>query len=422
MRPSLRILHVVPYYEHAWAYGGIPRLASAMTRGLSRRGHAVTVCTTDACDARARLPAHLITGSGADRGPHVRVFPNVSNRLAYHWQFFTPVGLRSFLRAHAREFDLAHLHACRNLPGVVAARALRRAGVPYVVSPNGTAAAIERRVVAKRVFDALAGGEMLKAAARIIAATDAERVQLTALGLPGDRIVVVPNPIDEREFDVPSDPIGFRAAHALQNAPLVVFLGKLTPRKNVDVLLHAFSRLQRPDARLLVAGNDMGSGPTVDALIASLGVGSRTRRLGLLRGGERLDALAAADVVVYPSRDEVFGLVAVEALLCGTPVVVCNDNGCGEVVGRVGGGHIVPCGDAETLAGAIESILQAPDLWRRRARSAAGRIRDQFSSTVVCEGLERLYHDVLAGAEREPARPARQATAERHLSTTSSEA
>src|SRR5690348_13199784 len=108
MRP-LSILHVVPYYEDAWAYGGIPRLAAAMTRGLARRGHSVTVCTTDAAEAGARLRARR--GDGNYEGVRVRVFRNLSNHLAYRWQFFTPVGLRRFLRATAASFDVAHLHA-----------------------------------------------------------------------------------------------------------------------------------------------------------------------------------------------------------------------------------------------------------------------------------------------------------------------
>jgi glycosyltransferase involved in cell wall biosynthesis len=117
-------------------------------------------------------------------------------------------------------------------------------------------------------------------------------------------------------------------------------------------------------------------------------------RIGLLRGAERLSALAAADVVVYPSRHEIFGLVAAEALMCGSPVVVSNDSGCGEVIGRVGGGHIVPYGDVETLAGAITSVLADPVMWRRRARAAATRIRELFGAAVVCGQLERVYDEI----------------------------
>src|SRR4029078_8104636 len=141
-----RVLHVAPYYEEAWAYGGIPRVVSRLARGLARRGHRVTVCTTDVCDATSRLPAERRGGAG---GVELRVFPNLSNHLAYHWQLFTPRGLGEALREIAAELDVAHLHGCHHLPGAIAARALARAGVPYVLSPNGTAPLLERRRAAK---------------------------------------------------------------------------------------------------------------------------------------------------------------------------------------------------------------------------------------------------------------------------------
>src|SRR5688500_15399924 len=201
----LRVLHVTPYSAEAWAYGGIPRLVDAMVSGLAAAGHEVTVCTTDAGDDASRLRQAGRAWRAWDAetradGVVVRVFPNVSNRLAYHLQFFTPLGLRTFLRRHRHRFDVAHLHACRNLPGVMAGSHLRAAGIPYVVAPNGTAPIIERRHTAKRVFDAVAGTRLLSGAAAVLAVTEAERRQLLALGVPADRIHIIPNPIDTRPF------------------------------------------------------------------------------------------------------------------------------------------------------------------------------------------------------------------------------
>src|SRR5689334_3636079 len=130
----MRILHVSPYGEAAWAYGGIPRVVGALSRGLAKRGHIVTVCTTDVCDESSRLPNSGRPGSGRPEGRPLPVahyiFRNVSNRLAYRQQAFLPLGLRQFLRNRAGDFDVAHLHACRNLPGAIAARYLQRAGIP----------------------------------------------------------------------------------------------------------------------------------------------------------------------------------------------------------------------------------------------------------------------------------------------------
>ena len=179
----LRVLHVTPYGGEAWAYGGIPRLSEAIARGLAARGHEVTVCATDACDADRRLAS-----SPAARPFTLRVFPNLSNRLAYNYQCFLPMGLAGYLKQHAASFDVAHLHACRNLPGVIAARRMQDAGVPYVLAPNGTAPNLERRRAAKRVFDAVFGRRVLDGATKVLAVTRAEHRQLTDLGVAAERI------------------------------------------------------------------------------------------------------------------------------------------------------------------------------------------------------------------------------------------
>jgi glycosyltransferase involved in cell wall biosynthesis len=176
---------------------------------------------------------------------------------------------------------------------------------------------------------------------------------------------------------------------------VIRFLGKLTPRKRLDVLARAFALLARPDARLVIAGNDMGYGPELDQIIASLNIGDRTLRPGLLTGRDRLEALADANVLVYPSKDEIFGLVPIEAILCGTPVVVADDSGCGEVIGRVGGGLVVPQGDAGALADAVAKILDAQPHWRQEAEIAGARARDWYGAAEVCEQLERVYLEVI---------------------------
>jgi glycosyltransferase involved in cell wall biosynthesis len=388
---SLRILHVVPYYEQAWAYGGIPRLVTTMTRALAWRGHHVTVCTTDVRDSRTRASSTVQNEHGVD----VRLFPNVSNAIAYHLQFFTPIGLRRYLRRSSATFDVAHVHACHNLPGVIAASELTRAGVPYVVSPNGTARPLERRVRAKQLFALTAGRSMLPRAARIVAVSQSEVIQLRRMGVDESAIAEIANPIDEAEFDRAVDRDGYRRRMGLGDDPVVLFLGKLTPRKGVEDLVRAFASVTDPRAKLVVAGNDMGAGASIVSLIQRLALEGRVSRQDLLTGSERLDALGGADVVVYPSRDEIFGLVPLEALLAGTPVIVCNDSGCGEVISSTGGGLTVPPGDPDALSGAIGTVLTNLEEWRRRARHAAFAVRRRFGSQVICDRLELLYCEVV---------------------------
>jgi glycosyltransferase involved in cell wall biosynthesis len=177
-----------------------------------------------------------------------------------------------------------------------------------------------------------------------------------------------------------------------------MFLGKLTPRKRVDVLVRAFAQIGRTNARLVIAGNDMGSGSAIRNLVRAEGVESRTIFTGLLRGQARIDALTDADVLVYPSEDEIFGLTPLEALMSGAPVIVSDDSGCGETVRKTGGGQIVRCGDVRALARAIENVLDAPAAWRAATAPAADFIRTTFGDDVVCAGLEQVYAEMAAAS------------------------
>jgi glycosyltransferase involved in cell wall biosynthesis len=403
---ALRILHVAPYFENAWAYGGIPRVVAAQAHALAAAGHRVTVATTDVRDGDGRTvaPGSAKSPRAAYRtertadGIEVRVCPNVSNTIAYRWQLYLPRGFSRAVRDGAREFDVAHLHACHNLLTSVAATYLRRAGIPYVVQPNGTARRIERRRVGKLIFDALFDRGTLPHAARIVAVTAHEQRQLRQLTGEADarKVRLIPNPL----APLPQPPLperaAFRERHHLSDAPVLMYLGMLSPRKQPEMLARAAAELGRRDAQLVFAGNDMGAERSTRDAVRRLGLQPRTRFTGLLEGPARYEALAAADVFVYPSSDEVFGLAPLDALQSGTPVVVSNDSGCGEIVGAIGGGLLVPPGDAQALARAIETMLGDLPRWREAAVRAAAEAGRRFHPAAVAIGLEEVYRDAIA--------------------------
>jgi hypothetical protein len=129
----MRILLGVLYYEPAWSYGGPPKLVSDLARQLLRRGHQVTVLTTDALDAR-RFSAREEVSDGA----RVIRFANLSNGLAYRLKVFLPRGMRRWLAQHVVEYDMVHLFETRTLLNAWAAREATRRGVPYVLSVLGS--------------------------------------------------------------------------------------------------------------------------------------------------------------------------------------------------------------------------------------------------------------------------------------------
>ncbi len=393
----MRILHVTPSFYPAWAYGGVARCTYELCRALARRGEAVTVWTTDVLDARARTQDSDATVDGV----RIRYFPNLSNRLAYHRQFYLPRGLWTHARRRIRDFDLVHLHAHRHVLNTIVGAAVQRAGIPYVFSGHGTVQPIERYVPMKRVVDALGGRALLRRADACVAVAAAEVAHYQALGVDAQRVQVIPNGVHLDDYARIPAPGTFRLRHAIGDAPLILFVGKITPRKGVDVLLRALARLS-VEVRLVIAGNFMMPDEPIRHLVQALGVGGRVQFVGMLSDEQKLAAYADADVVAYPSVHEIFGLVPFESLMCGTPVVVCNDSGCGQLLGAAGAALLVPYGDPQALADALQRFLGDPAF--RRATVARGRcyIETHLGWERIAERTVALYREILEQRRKDP--------------------
>lgn len=388
MPPKLNLLHVVPYYEGAAAFGGIPRVAGRLCRGLAAAGHRVEVWTTDAYGTTERAPW---PASFERDGVRVRVFRNLFPKAAFHEQLFLPPKMVWAAQRNRTPFDLIHLHAHRNLPEVLGTWLAKRMGVPYVLTPNGTAPNIERRHTSKRLFDAVVGKRILHHARMVFAVSHAERNRLQASGVPADRITVVPNPIDLEEFE--SRPREGYRKHPKQ----IVYLGKTTVRKRVDTLLRAVAKLPAT-VTLVIAGSHLSDREALIELVRTLGIPDRVRFVDVLDGEDRLRLLAEASVVAYAGEQEVFGLVAMEAILMGTPVVVANDSGCGEVIDQVGGGRLVTPGDVDALTDALQYLLEThrSEENTRDIQTAGQKLRARFGIQQVSLELANVYAQILA--------------------------
>jgi glycosyltransferase involved in cell wall biosynthesis len=160
------------------------------------------------------------------------------------------------------------------------------------------------------------------------------------------------------------------------------------------VLLRALARLPAA-VRLVVAGNFMMPQAPIRAIVEELHLQDRLLFPGLLLGDDRNAAYVDADVVAYPSTDEIFGLVAVEALMCGAPVVVCDDSGCGEVVRAAGAGRVVPYGDPGALAIALQALLDDPAERARCAATGRRHVETHFGWAHIAAQTRALYEGVL---------------------------
>ena len=226
-----------------------------------------------------------------------------------------------------------------------------------------------------------------QAAGGVLAVSHAMRADMAALGIPADRIRVHHTGVDLDRF-APRDRIAAKAAYGV-TGPLIVSLGALIPRKGHNVVVGALASL--PGATLLIAGE----GPerrALSAQVASLGFGNRVRLLGSVPHCDLPALLGAADVMALASSSEGLANAWVEALACGTPIVVTDVGGAGEVVTDPAYGRIV-ARNAPAFAAGIAEVLADP--------SAPEDVRRGAARFTWAANTEALYEHLAGLVRRE---------------------
>jgi glycosyltransferase involved in cell wall biosynthesis len=144
----------------------------------------------------------------------------------------------------------------------------------------------------------------------------------------------------------------------------------------------------------VIAGNDMGYASHIRRLIREFRLEKRVLWTGLLDDARKFEALTDADLTVYPSVNEAFGLVPLESILSGTPVIVCDDDGCGQIIRKTGAGDLVPWGDVSALAYAIHKRLQTGKNTEEIQR-AQEEIRLRFNWHLIAREMTHFYQSCL---------------------------
>jgi D-inositol-3-phosphate glycosyltransferase len=251
-------------------------------------------------------------------------------------------------------------------------------------------------------------GRIAVSADRVIVSTEHEGEQLRRLyGLSPCHTSVIPCGVDMNAF-TPGDAqdratarraLGFDTPDSLTGAiePTLLFVGRLDPIKGIDLLLESVSLLKRR-ARLVVVGGDPAGDPEVErlrALAATLGIADRVTFPGAVPQSDLPRYYHAADALVVSSRYESFGLVAVEALACGLPVVASAAGGLPSIVRDGENGLLVRWRSAESFAGRIDELLGDPALVERlraRARPSVAR----FDWPRIGDRVRDLYQTLTA--------------------------
>jgi len=304
---------------------------------MTRLGHAVSVVAMDDGNLGDEL-----------RALSIPVYVTGAFRLKFQVPYPRPLMLWRLVR----EAEVIHVLGYWNLLSVATARIARSLRRPYALSAAGEFAALDNLVrPVPRLFHASVGRWLIAHASSIVAITDLEREYIISrMGIAPAKVIVAPNGVNEPLITGKTNP-------ALPEGRFILFLGRLAPIKGPDLLLEAFAaeRARFPDVKLVLAGPDFGMKNELEARIRELGVEGSVVFAGFLREDERQTAYDRAELVAVPSRAEAMSLVALEAGIMGTPVLLTDQ--CGfNAVESFGGGKVVPP-DVEGLRRGLTELL-----------------------------------------------------------------
>jgi len=307
------------------------------------------------------------------------------------------------LQSELGHFDLIHAHDWLVTPaGIALKHAWRR---PLVATIHATERGRGQGHISNSQSEQINGLEwwLTYEAWRVIACSHFMADQLNQyFGTPKDKIDVVPNGIYVRQdpFISQEERHTFRRRFVLDDQPLVFYVGRIVYEKGLHVLLEAWPRVLSvlPRAQLLIAG----TGDYLETLKRRawvLGVGNKVIFTGFISDEDRDKLYHIADVAVFPSLYEPFGIVALEAMAAHCPVIVAETGGLPEVVKPHETGLTVQPNSSEALAWGILHTLQHPDWAHARAENAFSEARDSFNWRNIAAVTTAVYQRTYAAWE-----------------------
>ena len=381
--------------------GGMNVYVRETARELARMGVHVDVFTRS---QNRTIPRVVEMGQGA-RVIHLPAGPEAPMpREAVHQHLDQFVaGVDAFRWDEGLDYDLIHAHYW--LSGVAGLSLRETWGAPLVqmfhtlgqlknsVAQSASEVEPELRITEESTI--------VGTADRIVAANVVERAHLVwYYGAQADGVAVIPCGVDTEMFQ-PMDPATAKDLLELGPEPMLLYVGRLQPIKGLETLLEAMSELD-PASKLLIVGGDQdepenGHAAYLRERVAALGLARRVQFLGAQPQRRLRLFYAAAEATVMPSYYESFGMVALEAMACGSPVVASRVGGLTTTVQDGVTGWLVPEGGPAALARCLSRLLADPHE-RTRIGRAATRWANEHRWPCVAEAVCRLYSELRPSA------------------------
>ena len=379
--------------------GGMNVYIRQVARELSDRGIYVDIFT------RYHDPNNTQIEQVSDRARVIHIsagdFSDDKASIPYHLPEFV-CNLLEYTKQNNLSYDIVHSHYW--LSGRVGTILTRHWNIPHVASFH-TLSEIKRQArVGERESEERTLGEtkVIQSADSIVAFSQHERDALVRLyGAPDEKIEVIPCGVDVELFQ-PLDQGTARRKLGLQNSKVVLYVGRLEPLKGVDIILRAVAQMEQGNLvkTIIVGGNleEDSEMSRLKSLSHDLGISDQVSFIGRLDQEELPAYYNAADICVVPSYYESFGLVALESMACGTPVIASRVGGLPTIVKDGYNGYLIQWHCPEPFADGLNVLLGSPSI-RRAMGEASRRTAMSLRWPLVVDSLIASYHALLAPSQ-----------------------
>ena len=309
--------------------------------------------------------------------------------------------MRRALKESCKTFDIAHLHSVFLWPTLAAAQVARACGIPYVVTPHGM---LVKELIARKnrllksAWIGLFERRNIERAAAVHFTSQIEADDMRQVGLACRQSAIIPNGIDLPQASCPVSADDLAWVQSLPQ-PFILYLGRVNWKKGLDRLIAAMTMID--GVTLVIAGNDEEDyQSTLEALAHKLDITQRVEFIGAVTGVRKWALLRQARMLVLPSYSENFGMVVLEAMAAGCPVVVTPEVGLAAAVNISGAGLVVD-GDPGKLATAITSLENDHSRLQRMGQAGMKTAAARYSWASIAAEMEKLYKE-FAKAEAKP--------------------
>lgn len=388
----MKLLILAPYVGAT--YGGTSKAVLDVAQAIAQTGVQVDLITTNA-NGTETLTVPLNTWI-TQAGYRLRYF----SCWHRHDLILSPI-LLSWLYQNARHYDIVHSHTLFSPLISLALCVCRRQEIPYLVTPHGMLEpwALAHKSAKKRLYYRWVEQENLVCASAIQALTPAESKQITGLGQL--QSIVVPNGIHFQPFTSEFEPsLFYQSFPTLVGKTLILFLGRIDPKKGLDLLASAFAQVRDnfPKAHLVIAGPDhSGFATTVRAMLESTNCLNAVTFTGMVTGKLKYAALAAADIYVAPSYSEGFSLSVLEGMAAGLPCIITT--GCNfPEAAAAEAAYVVPT-QSEAIAQLLTQCLSQPDVAKGVGDRARQFIFENYTWDQAAQKLIREYQRILGSSQ-----------------------